>query len=336
MSGRRDRVPLTGRSNKSSGAQAAAHGSHKMERMKNIHGQVHDQILHKAEHHHHHVNAKAVHHAHAAGMMLSQRSDISAGGSARGEAPSTHSSAVSTSRRELTTARVEELNNPLEVFRPYSPEFNRPTAHLDRPPILPKSRHKLVPPNDPTVGKSIRRRKNICPPGFEEANLAPHWFETIDQGSALLDHETKVKFCREFIEKNRDCMWKYDLSFMGKSPNEVADMLTDNPGLLSRMKSYAFKERVFRLSSSDQFAKATNDDHLHLLTSRDIKDPFIPSMNTSRDHKAYEMTNLMTDKTAMKPWGSANCRGFEHTVEIGNFSKFTGLLNLNKESMLNR
>ena len=145
-----------------------------------------------------------------------------------------------------------------------------------------------------------------------------------------------MKFCREFIEKNRDCMWKYDLAFTGKSPTEVADMLTDNPGLLSRMKKFSFKERAFRLSSSDQFQKAINDDHLHMSESRDIKDPYIQSMNTSRGRKAYQMTDLMTTKGAMKPWGSGNCRGFEHTVEIGNFSKFTGLLNLNKESMLNR
>ena len=336
MSARRDRVPLTGRSNQNPAAQNRAHGSHKLERMKSHHADIYDQMQHKGEHHHHHVNAKAIHHAHTAGMMLSQRSDISEGGSARSEAPSSHPSAVSTSRRELTTARVEELNNPLEVFRPYSPEFSRPTAHLERPPILPKSRHKVLPPDDPQVGRSVIRRKNICPPGFIEANLAPQWFETIDQGSALLDHETKVKFCRDFIDKNRDSMWKYDIKFMGKNPLEVADMLTDNPGLLSRMKKYDFKERVFRLSSSDQFAKATNDDNLQVKPSRDIKDPYIPSLNTSRDRKAYKMTELMTKNGSMKPWGSANCRGFEHTVEIGNFSKYTGLLNLNKESMLNR
>ena len=71
-------------------------------------------------------------------------------------------------------------------------------------------------------------------------------------------------------------------------------------------------------------------------TSRQIRDPYVPSLHTPREKRAYEMTNLMTAPGAMQQWGHGNCRGFKHTVEIGNFSDFTGLLNLNKEAMLNR
>lgn len=287
------------------------------------------------QYHAHHINKDAVHHAHAVGMMYSARSDRSKG-SARSEGPSSHPSAVSTARRELTSTRVEELNNPLEVFRPYSPEHNKSTAHLERPPILPKSRHSTVPDMDPTLGVKTKRKKNICPEGFEDANVAPSWFETIDQGSALLDHETKVEFCREFIEKNRDRMWKFDLAFLYKGPLEVADMLTDNPGLLTRMQKFNFKERALNLSGSHQFAAAFGDDHLKMRPSREVRDPYIHTLNTSREKKAYQMTNLMTGPGAMKQWGDSNCRGFKHTVEIGNFSDFTGLLNLNKEAMLDR
>jgi hypothetical protein len=303
------------------------------------HHQILEDLQHHKHHeeHHHHVNKKAMHHAHLAGLAYSARSSAS-GGSARSENPSSHPSRVSTGRRELSSARIEELNNPLEVFRPYSPEITKATAHLERPAILPKSRHATIPPADPTLGvrKTRGPKKNICPPGFEEANMAPSWFETIDQGSALLDHETKVKFCREFIENNRDRMWQFDLQFLNKDPVAVADMLTDNPGLLTRMKKFNFTERKLNLSSSDQFTKAYRDDHLVQKPSRDIRDPFIPSLNTSRESKAYKMTNLMTTPGSMKQHGNDNCRGFKHTVEIGNFSHFTGLLNLNKESMLNR
>lgn len=344
----RNRVPLTGRSNRSQeGVGPASSRSASKVPFKNLHGQhahreadhheILEEMLHPSQHHYHkhHVNKAAMHHAHAAGLAYSARTESSKG-SARSEGPSSHPSAVSTARRELTSARVEELNNPLEVFRPYSPEITKSTAHLERPPILPKSRHPTVPAVDPTLGVKTRRRKSVCPPGFEDANMAPSWFETIDQGSALLDHETKVKFCREFIEKNRDRMWKFDLAFMGKGPLEVADMLTDNPGLLTRMKKFNFKERALNLSSSDQFTAAFSDDHLKMKTSRQIRDPYVPSLHTSREKRAYEMTNLMTAPGAMQQWGHGNCRGFKHTVEIGNFSDFTGLLNLNKEAMLNR
>ena len=128
----------------------------------------------------------------------------------------------------------------------------------------------------------------------------------------------------------------FDLAFLGKGPLEVADMLTDNPGLLTRMKKFNFTERALNLSSSDQFAAAFQDDQIKLKPSMVIRDPYIHSLNTSRERKAYEMTNLMTGPGAMKQWGDGHCRGFKHTVEIGNFSQFTGLLNLNKEAMLNR
>ena len=46
------------------------------------------------------------------------------------------------SARSLDTARIKELNDPLSVHRPYTPEIKQEA--LDRPPALPQSRYPTV------------------------------------------------------------------------------------------------------------------------------------------------------------------------------------------------
>jgi len=266
-------------------------------------------------------------------------SKASAPVSARDKGPESARSALSSARSEntLPTWRKIELNNPLEVFRPYSPEVTVSDSHIQRPPILPKNRFPTNPPMDPTLGVRKKRSHSITPDQFIEDNLAPSWFETMDQEKALLDNDTKLGFCREFLDRNRDRLWKFDLAYMNKTPRGVADSLVGQPGLLARMKKFNAQERALKLSSSEQFKASFRDEHLGNSKSVITTDPYLSSFHTSRADKAYTMTNLMTNNHGLiLQHGSRNQRGYKHTTGFGNFSNFNGMLQLNKSSMLNR
>ena len=240
----------------------------------------------------------------------------------------------------LPTARKEELNNPLEVFRPYSPEVTVSDSHLRRPAILPKNRHSTNPPMDPTLGVAKARKHSVCPEGFIEQNLAPSWFETLDQAAALLDIESKVVHCRDFVERNRDRLWKYDLDFRGLTPRSVVDKMMKEEGLLTRMQKFNKIERAVKLSSSEQFKASFNDDKLGASKSVIKSDPYLMSYDTPRATRNLQMTNLMTNNGGaggdILQHGRKNQRGYKHTTGFGNFSNFNGLLQLNKNCALNR
>ena len=240
------------------------------------------------------------------------------------------------SARSLTTERREQLNNPLEVFRPYSPEVTKSDVHLVRPPILPKSRYSSVPPPDPTLGVVKHKRKSICPADFITQNLAPKWYETVDQADAILNVDMKVTACREFVERNRDRLWKYDLKYMNRTPEEVADDMISSQGLLDKMKKYNSVEMKLKLSSSEQFTKSFSDNHLKDSKSIIKRDPFMQSMKTARADKAYNMTNLLQGKSGPETLGRSNLIGYRHAPEYGTFSNFNGLIQLNKNAILNR
>jgi hypothetical protein len=242
----------------------------------------------------------------------------------------------------ISTTRREQLQNPLEVFRPYSPEITVADSHINRPPILPKNRFLTNPPMDPTLGVTKQRKKSICPDGFIEKNLAPNWFETIDQGSALLDYETKIQYCRDFADRNRDRLWKFDHEFRGLTPRGVVNHMISNEGMLARMKKYDRSEKALSLSSSEQFKAACNDDQCSTSKSIIKTDPYLMSYDTPRNVRTMKMTNLMTnsngDGTAgdILQYGRKNQRGYKHTTGFGNFSNFNGLIQLNKNCSLNR
>ncbi len=270
----------------------------------------------------------------------SNASSVRSGGGLSARSPAI-SSRLDTGRTDdtLPTSRKEQLNNPLEVFRPYSPEVTVSDSHIQRPPILPKNRFPTVPPSDKTLGVSKKRSHSICPDGFVEANLAPNWFETLDQAAALLDVESKVERCREFVERNQDKMWRYDLKFTGKTPRTVVNQMMSEEGLLTRMQKFNKIERAMKVSSSMQFQSCYNDNRTSDSKAIIKTDPYLMSYDTSRKERSMKMTNLMTNAAGdgkILQHGTRNQRGYRHTTGFGNFSNFNGLLQLNKNCSLNR
>lgn len=241
----------------------------------------------------------------------------------------------------MTSEKLRDLNDPARVLRPFSAEGKVHDAHKKRPPILPKSRHSAVPEIDPTLGvpkKRLGRHANlICPEGWVENNLKPNWFETLDQGSALFDIEAKTMLCREFVEKNRNQLWKYDLKYLNRTPRGVADELFDHPNFVKKFQTYHDKERKMVLSNSNQMKAVLRDDEYNSLGEiSSSQDPFLQGFNTSRNERSNKMINLLSTACSINGGASVCRRGYKHAPEYGNFSTFNGLLQANKGALLNR
>lgn len=219
---------------------------------------------------------------------------------------------VPDSTRSLSSEEKQRLNDPLEVFRPYSPEIQKAEAHLVRPPMLPPSRYPTVLPAE----KPRRRHPPTCPEGWVEKNLAPNWFETVDQKTAVLEVESKTKFCREFVERNRDRMWKFDLAYLGRTPRSICDDMLDRPNFIKNISNMHSRERALNLSSSEKLQKCLRDDHLQSL-GEVTSDPYLQSFKTPREARMDSMTRIL--QPAMLQHGTKYQRGYKHAPEYGNF-----------------
>ena len=256
-------------------------------------------------------------------VPLTGRSNLSARNSSAGE--------LSGRMSAYQSAREQE-QAPVSSARPGAPLSTTLT-------ILPQSRHKTVPPEDPTLSKPHRNKGRhaapLCPDGWIKANMTPNWFDqSRDPSSGPMEIETKTKLVRDFVESHRRDLWKYDRSFANRSPREIADELIDNPGLRQMFKKFHGIERKMKLSNSDRTKASLRDDHLNSLGEVQ-HDPFLQSHSTPRDARINKMTYLL-QTASLGETVSPFKRGYKHATEYGNFSNFNSILAANKNAMLNR
>ena len=144
------------------------------------------------------------------------------------------------SQRSLDTTVKARLNNPIDVFRPFPPEGRVMNSHILRPPVLPKSLEPTIPM--PLSSRPRGRSKLSCPEEFRQKLQAPNFFETADF-KTLLDDSQKERFCRDFIDRNKNRLWKFDLKYLGMTPRSVCDDIVENREFIGIMRSYYIKER---------------------------------------------------------------------------------------------
>ena len=161
----------------------------------------------------------------------------------------------------ITKAARKRLNDPIQVFRPFSPEGRVYDAHILRPPVLPKSQHSIYPPDDTPRPPN---RKLSCPEDWPKKLNAPNFFETADF-KTVLDDGAKEKFCRDFVERNQDRLWKFDLNYLHLTPRTVCDQMVVDSNFIGMMRKYYLKEQTLNLGASDKFARSIVDRYSILL-----------------------------------------------------------------------
>lgn len=220
----------------------------------------------------------------------------------------------------LSATRLERLNDPIWVFRPFTPEGRIMDAHLTRPPILPKSIDSIHPPISDRVPRG--RSRKTCPKEWEDSLQAPNFFETADF-KTLLDDKVKEKFCRDFVERNKNRLWKFDSKYINQSPRAVCGDIVDSHEFIGLMRVYYIKEQSLNLGASDKVQTSLRYDNIESSTP---EMNFGTSLSTSRTSREARMRTLLAPACQK----SEHIRGYNHTSEYGNFSKFSALLLSNK------
>eukprot|EP01039_Chlorochromonas_danica_P009065 gene9065-10004_t len=243
--------------------------------------------------------------------------------------------------RDAETRR--RINDPLTVYRPFSPNALHEGRESLFPPMLPKS-------IDPTVPPVSARKKPLrppsCPPQWIQQSTQPEAFHASSSQFHFADEE-KRNISREFVSRNRDRMWKYDLKYMKKTPRTICEEMVQDPNFLGVMTKYRQKEQFIKLSSSEQALKCLSFDEdkspsvpVHTSPLKKTipyigyNDPFMSSLTTAREVRDERVKNLFSP--AVEHREAKFNRGFAHEPEYGTFSKFNAILKTNKGALLNR
>ena len=243
---------------------------------------------------------------------------------------STNKQSQSLAQSSVTPSMIAKWNDTLAVSRDFSPRDPNVKPVKPYPPIFPQSRFPTIPPyeEDPVPR---RKRPLTCPSNWVEDSVKPHAFDP----SALtsdLDPQDKQKYCREFIERNRDKLWQYNMDYRTKTPRTLCEELTEDRNFVAIMTQHHRKEKALNLSNSDMIR---NDilSHENSFADARTRDPFSASLSTTRSERQRKVESLFQPTLHEQ---SKHRRGYEHMPEYGNFSRFNSILKQNSGSVLKR
>lgn len=240
--------------------------------------------------------------------------------------------------KELPSELIEKLRNPLEVFCPYEPTAPQTWRGKACPPILRGDRFPMI---QPEIVSPIRGSQRLtCPQEYIEKLQSPSWSESVDMAT-LLDESAKNKVCRDFIDRNKNRLWKFNLKFMNRDPIEVYHEIMNVPSssFVGLIQSYIKRESSLNLGSSENF-----DKNVYVRGAAPQDPPYVKhdpyghgnlylnSLTTARSARNERLFNQACEGLVNSP----NKRGYEHTPEYGNFSKYTAMLQSNEGVGLKR
>lgn len=236
-----------------------------------------------------------------------------------------YSPSQQTNQSIVSTARMQEINDPIFVFRP---KFTAEIFDKTPTPIVLGPQYSTV----QTKAKTPRRLPLSCPDEWIEKNQRQKWYEKADQRTNL-DDELKTRVSREFVEANRDQMWKYNIDFLNKTPRTVCNSLVESENFIGMYETLAKKESKLRLSSSDKFKTCFNDEHLSSIQPP-VKDMSLTSLKTGRSVREERIVRMLAPSS--QHYSTTNHRGYQHDNDWRNFSHYNSILKTNEGAILKR
>jgi hypothetical protein len=218
-------------------------------------------------------------------------------------------------------------NDPLMFHRPFSPKDPFIPDIQATTPILPKSIYPTIPEFEPVKD----RRLKSCPEEWIEKSKKPQIFERSSK-QINLTQEEKIEHCKDFIERNRSQLWKYDPMYAKKTPRTLCNSIVEDSNYLGIMVGLHTKEKAFTLGCSDAVKECISTARSHVRISDN--DPFATSITTARESRDNRRVQLLT--SARFDVDHDHRRGYNHTPEYGNFSKYNGVLKNNQAAVLKR
>lgn len=230
------------------------------------------------------------------------------------------------------TLQAAEGNLP----RPFTPSEERKNDnHKRNPPVLSKSRESIIPP-DNDHKRSILRPMT-CPQSWIEKNQEADLFEKAGFNISITD-KVRKEYCKDFCERNRDVLWKYDNAYIGKTPRTVYKDITNDYALHSKITGLYYKEKLLNNQSSERLRKCIVDEHLGAPVMPLVADQFSASLKTTRSEKAARMTQTLMpgiDEMNREP-ATRHRRGHKHEPEFGNFTALSRILKRNEDAACKR
>lgn len=225
---------------------------------------------------------------------------------------------------QFTGLNREQLNDPLRVLKP---NFIDSSRNPPLKPFLPESSDPTLP--SPEISGRRYKRPLSCPKIYLENQKKADLFDK-SALTACVNDETKIKVCRSFIERNRDRLWKYDSNYLKKTPRSICKEMISSANFVEDITIKLKKERNFKLSNSENTAACLRYED----NSREIFDPFMSSLSSSRDSQRSRINRLF--EPSISNYERKYNRGYRHTPEYGNFSSLNSLLKKNEATSLKR
>lgn len=214
------------------------------------------------------------------------------------------------SNLDFTLTQREKLNDPIYVLRPFSPESRVMNAHIERPPVLEASRYKTT-----CIIETIDKNSNrlTCSKEWIQQNKERPWVETVNN-TIYDDIEEKKKVVRPLIERNRDRLWQLDRKYLNQTPRTVCNDMIMKHNFIKDMSNFYKTEVILNSNGSQQVANC-------------IKDANTPG----RDAFCAKTINDYSNNNNNFPYHVKQFRrGFSHTIEYGNFSRYNAVLQSSK------
>ena len=212
---------------------------------------------------------------------------------------------------DVTLTHRERLNDPIVVHRPFSPEVRIMNAHIERPPVLKTSRYKTV-----NIADKDNKDPNrlTCSKEWIEQNMERPWMETVNH-TIYDDINEKKRIVRPFIERNRDRLWQLDRKYLYQTPRTVCNDMVMKHNFIKDMSNFYKTEVILNANGSQQVANCIRDATFN---------------NNNNNNNNNTITKNISNETSFPYHVKQYRRGFSHTIEYGNFSRYNAVLQSNK------
>jgi hypothetical protein len=240
-----------------------------------------------------------------------------------------------TARSSFATGAYTIQANNGNLPRPFTPEVRIFDNHKKNPPVLPKSRESIIPPDNDH--KRSMLYPMTCPQSWIDKNQKADVFEKAGFNISI-DDKVRKHYCKEFCERNRDQLWKYDHAYVGKTPRTVYKEITTDYFLHSKITDLYYKEKLLKHQSSDRLRLCMVDEHLGTPVMPEVRDTFSVSLKTTRSEKALKMTNVLQPgiKEMNEEPATRHRRGYNHEPEFGTFTALSRVLKRNEDAACKR
>lgn len=233
----------------------------------------------------------------------------------------------STASNTFIDVQTQLLNSMAKDYTPY----DNP-VHLKNPPILPASRDPTVQPA--VEYKSRLRTRQSCPQWVIDNNDEKSIFDKSGLNVNIEEKDQK-EFCKAFLGRNRESLWKYDTKYIGKTPRTVYKEIVCDPTMMtSKLSKFYYKEQLLKCSTSERMGEILQNS----FPARTSKDPTLLSLSTSRNQRMSRRFDLL--QNAHKEMSSGEAlryrRGHCHEPEFKNFANLTAHTLKNKASACKR